>query len=147
MRAKQTLVHTILVAAVWTLGSSRLESPIERVGTRLDLHGRSEAYRLRDIPRVDYTKVGWWHHSEPLDGAATNADTPDNRAPQRMEQAIQALLESQRQMMQVVAGRQGVPRGPDAKIKPYEEGEDIFLRTFERTMVMQDIPEHEWMRQ
>ena len=67
-----------------------------------------------------------------------------------MEQAVQALLESQQQMMQVMMGRQqGVPRGPETKIRPYEEGEDIesFLKTFERTMVIQDVPEEEWTRQ
>lgn len=68
-----------------------------------------------------------------------------------MEQAVRALLESQQQMMQVMLGRQqgGAPRGPETKIRPYEEGEDIesFLKTFERTMTIQDVPEEEWTRQ
>ena len=71
-----------------------------------------------------------------------------------MEQAIEALLITQRQladsqvqMMQILANAPG-PGGAGLKLRPYEEGEDVeaFLRTFEKAMVMNDIPEGRWVR-
>ena len=45
-------------------------------------------------------------------------------------------------MMQAMVGQQGV----NTKITPYKESKDIelFLHTFEMTMIMRDIPENKW---